>query len=69
MSFQVDVNELLGLKPLTIEWLGAILAVITMSLWAFTKEIVDYESTVGEDKKRSTSQPRCKKAAQDTHLC
>ncbi|MGF1776427.1 putative manganese transporter [Vibrio nomapromontoriensis] len=67
MSFQIDVNELLGLKPLTIEWLGAILAVITMSLWAFTKEIVDYESTVGEDKKLSTSHPM-QKAAQDTHF-
>ncbi|MCL9774443.1 putative manganese transporter [Vibrio methylphosphonaticus] len=67
LSFQIDVNALLGLSPLTIEWTGAILAVVTMSLWAFTKEIVDYESTVGEDKKLATSHPM-QKAAQDTHF-
>ncbi|MFA0085813.1 putative manganese transporter [Vibrio sp. 10N.261.51.F12] len=67
MSFQIDVNTLLGLSPNTIEWLGAVLAVVIMSLWAFTKEIEDYQSTVAEDDKLPTSHPM-QKAAQDTHF-
>ena len=67
MSFQIDINQLLSLKANTIEWLGAIFAVITMSLWAMTKELGDYQSTVCEDEKIVDSHP-IQKAAQDTNF-
>ncbi|EGQ8412802.1 putative manganese transporter [Vibrio parahaemolyticus] len=66
-SFQVDINQLLNLSPQSIEWLGAIFAVITMSLWAMTKELEDYQSTVSEDEKIVDSHP-IQKAAQDTNF-
>lgn len=67
MSFQIDINQLLSLQANTIEWLGAIFAVITMSLWAMTKELGDYQSTVSEDEKIVDSHP-IQKAAQDTNF-
>ncbi len=66
-SFQVDVNALLSLPTLGIEWLGAGLMVISMLLWSLTKEIKDYESTVAEDDKSLSSHP-LQKAAQDTNF-
>lgn len=66
-SFQVDVNALLSLPTLGIEWLGAGLMVISMLLWSLTKEIKDYESTVAEDNKSLSSHP-LQKAAQDTNF-
>ncbi|USD99495.1 putative manganese transporter [Vibrio sp. SCSIO 43133] len=67
MSFQVDINQVLGLPTNSIEWTGAVLAVVMMFLWAFTKEINDYQSTVAEDAKIASSHPM-QKAAQDTHF-
>ncbi|MGR5285320.1 putative manganese transporter [Vibrio maritimus] len=67
MSFQVDVNAVFSLPEGTIEWIGAVLAVVMMFLWAFTKEIKDYQSAVAEDDKRPASHPM-QKAAQDTHF-
>ena len=66
-SFQVDVNALLSLPTLGIDWLGAGLMVISMLLWSLTKEIKDYESTVAEDNKSLSSHP-LQKAAQDTNF-
>ncbi|EGQ7894137.1 putative manganese transporter [Vibrio parahaemolyticus] len=66
-SFQVDINQLLNLSPSSIEWLGAIFAVVSMSLWAMTKELGDYQSTVSEDEKIVDSHP-IQKAAQDTNF-
>lgn len=66
-SFQVDVNALLSLPTLSIEWFGAGLMVISMLLWSLTKEIKDYESTVAEDNKSLSSHP-LQKAAQDTNF-
>ncbi len=66
-SFQVDANQLLNLKEGSIEWLGAILAVASMSLWSMTKELGDYKSTVSEDEKIIDSHP-LQKAAQDTNF-
>ncbi|WP_019277080.1 putative manganese transporter, partial [Vibrio coralliilyticus] len=65
-SFQVDINELLSLPAMSIEWLGAGLIILSMLLWSLTKEIKDYESTVSEDKKTVSSHP-LQKAAQDTN--
>lgn len=66
-SFQVDINRLLRLPEMSIEWLGTILIIISMLLWAMTKEIKDYESTVSEDSKCVSSHP-LQKAAQDTNF-
>ena len=66
-SFQIDLNKWLSLPDLSMEWLGAILAITTMSLWALTKEINDYQSTVSEDDKLTCSHPM-QKVAQDTHF-
>ncbi|MEZ8825013.1 putative manganese transporter [Vibrio sp. 10N.261.55.A7] len=66
-SFQVDVNQLLALPEVTIEWVGTGLIIVSMFLWAMTKEIKDYQSTVSEDEKYSGSHP-IQKAAQDTNF-
>lgn len=66
-SFQVDINKLLGLPDLSIEWSGTVLIIICMSLWALTKDIEDYKSSVSEDDKCVTSHP-IQKAAQDTNF-
>ncbi len=66
-SFQVDLNQVLNLPDLSMEWLGTILLIISMTLWALTKEIKDYQSTVSEDEKCTASHP-LQKAAQDTNF-
>lgn len=66
-SLQIDLNQALNLPVMTIEWLGAMLAVSSMLLWALTKEIQDYQSTVSEDDKIRSSHPM-QKAAQDTNF-
>jgi len=66
-SFQVDINQLLGLPEMGIEWIGAVLIIVSMLLWSVTKEIKDYESTVSEDIKQVSSHP-LQKAAQDTNF-
>ncbi|MBN3493012.1 putative manganese transporter [Vibrio neptunius] len=66
-SFQVDINQLLSLPAMSIEWLGAGLIILSMLLWSLTKEIKDYQSTVSEDKKTVSSHP-LQKAAQDTNF-
>jgi hypothetical protein len=66
-SFQVDINQLLNLPRLSMEWIGTILIIICMMLWALTKEIDDYKSAVSEDEKCIESHP-LQKAAQDTNF-
>ncbi|MGC9492475.1 putative manganese transporter [Vibrio genomosp. F10] len=66
-SFQVDINHLLSLSDMTIEWIGCILIIVSMLLWSLTKELKDYQTTVSEDHKYSTSHP-IQKAAQDTNF-
>ena len=66
-SFQIDINALLSLPTMSIEWLGTILIISSMLLWSLTKEIKDYESTVAEDSKCVSSHP-LQKAAQDTNF-
>ncbi|EGQ8203799.1 putative manganese transporter [Vibrio cholerae] len=66
-SFQIDINQVLSLPEMSIEWSGALLAVSSMLLWALTQEIEDYQSTVSEDDKIRTSHPM-QKAAQDTNF-
>ncbi len=66
-SFQIDINQVLSMPEMSIEWIGALLAVSCMLLWALTQEIEDYQSTVSEDDKIRTSHPM-QKAAQDTNF-
>ncbi|RJX70198.1 hypothetical protein DZ860_13665 [Vibrio sinensis] len=66
-SFQVDINALFHLPEMTIEWIGTVLIVVSMLLWAMTKELHDYQSTVSEDTKCVSSHP-LQKAAQDTNF-
>ncbi|EGU37818.1 putative manganese transporter 11 TMS [Vibrio ichthyoenteri ATCC 700023] len=66
-SFQVDINALFHLPEMSIEWMGTVLITVSMLLWAMTKEIKDYESTVSEDTKCVSSHP-LQKAAQDTNF-
>ncbi|EII3002182.1 putative manganese transporter [Vibrio cholerae] len=66
-SFQIDINQVLSLPEMSIEWIGSLLAVSSMLLWALTQEIEDYQSTVSEDDKIRTSHPM-QKAAQDTNF-
>ncbi|MBR9788449.1 MAG: hypothetical protein GYB40_10985 [Vibrionaceae bacterium] len=67
MSFQLDINHLFNLQSNTIEWIGAILSVTSMSIWAMTKELGCYQSTVSEEEKTVDSHP-IQKAAQDTNF-
>ncbi|ELS8946397.1 putative manganese transporter [Vibrio fluvialis] len=66
-SFQIDINAQLGLPALTIEWLGALLAVVSMLLWALTRELDTYQDAVSEDCKTCQAHP-LQKAAQDTNF-
>jgi hypothetical protein len=66
-SFQIDIDRLIGLPQQSMAWIGTILIIGCMTLWAFTKEIKDYESSVAEDKKCTASHP-LQKTAQDTNF-
>lgn len=66
-SFQIDINTLLSLPGMTIEWVGSLILLISMTLWALTKEIEDYRSVVSEDDKCISSHPM-QKTAQDTNF-
>lgn len=66
-SFQIDINALLHLPEMGIEWIGTTLIIVTLLLWSMTKEVKDYQSTVAEDSKVFTSHP-LQKAAQDTNF-
>ncbi|MFO6423533.1 putative manganese transporter [Motilimonas sp. KMU-193] len=67
LSFQLDINRLLALPELTIEWLGAGLTLITLTLWALGKPVDDYQSSVSEDCKAQCQHPM-QKVAKDTHF-
>lgn len=66
-SFQIDLNVFFNLKAQTMQWIGAILAIISMLLWSLTTELDSYQTTVSEDKKVQSAHP-IQKAAQDTHF-
>lgn len=66
-SFQVDANSLFGLPEMTIEWIGAALLIVSMSLWAITNDVESYEDVVAEDAKCQSAGPM-QKTAQDTNF-
>lgn len=50
-SFQVDIEQALTLPANTMAYLGAVAAIIAMILWATTREVVNYQTLVSEDRK------------------
>ncbi|MGF1725758.1 putative manganese transporter [Photobacterium nomapromontoriensis] len=50
-SFQIDIDHAFHLPDNTINIIGAIAALIAMSLWATSRDITNYESAVSEDPK------------------
>lgn len=67
LSWQVDINTLFNLPEHSIEWLGASLTLITLTLWALSKPVDDYQSSVSEDCKAQCQHPM-QKVAKDTHF-
>jgi hypothetical protein len=66
-SFQIDANAFFGLPEMSIEWAGAALLIVSMVLWAITKEVGSYEDVVSEDAKFKFAGPM-QKTAQDTNF-
>ncbi|TCS43948.1 putative manganese transporter [Reinekea marinisedimentorum] len=66
-SFQIDANAFFGLPEISIEWAGAALLIVSMVLWAITKEVGSYEDVVSEDTKFKSAGPM-QKTAQDTNF-
>lgn len=66
-SFQVDTDQLFGMSEGATSVLGAIAAMVALTLWATTREITDYESAVAEDPK-ANSAALFQRVAQDTNF-
>jgi hypothetical protein len=66
-SFQIDANHLFGLPDMTMEWIGAALLIVSISLWAITRDVGCYEDVVAEDTK-CQSAGMMQKTAQDTNF-
>ena len=66
-SFQIDANAFFGLPEMSIEWAGAALLIVSMVLWAITKEVGSYDDVVSEDTKFKSAGPM-QKTAQDTNF-
>ncbi|MFD2177261.1 putative manganese transporter [Veronia pacifica] len=66
-SFQLDPNEVFFLPEGTIEYVGAILTVLAVLMWAFNGEITNYQSAVSEDQKTRGSNI-FQRVAQDTNF-
>jgi len=54
-SFQIDPNQVLGIPAKSIEWIAVIAILLNLFLWAVTREVSDYESTVAEDPKQQNA--------------
>ncbi|WP_325893439.1 putative manganese transporter [Grimontia sp. NTOU-MAR1] len=66
-SMQMNPDEVLHLPVGTTEWLGAALAVISVTFWALQREADNYESVVGEDPKCRSSH-LFQRVAKDTNF-
>ncbi|NTS77266.1 putative manganese transporter [Catenovulum sp. SM1970] len=66
IAFQFEVNHLLGLQQGAIELIGALLAMVTVLLWAMTRDVCNYETLVSEDPK--TTKKLFQKVALDTQF-
>ncbi len=66
-SFQIDIDTFFHLNAGTINIIGASAAIISMLLWALSRDISDYESAVSEDPKEKTN-TLFQRVAQDTNF-
>jgi hypothetical protein len=66
-SFQLDVDQILHLSSGTINLTGAIIIMVTITLWACSGEVTNYQTTVSEDSKVNTPS-LFQKVAQDTNF-
>lgn len=66
-SFQLDVDQILHLSSGTINLIGAIIIMVTITLWACSGEVTNYQTTVSEDSKVN-SPSLFQKVAQDTNF-
>lgn len=66
-SFQVNIDQLFHLKAGTINIIGAVAAIVSIVLWAISRDITDYESAVSEDPKEQTN-TLFQRVAQDTNF-
>jgi hypothetical protein len=66
-SFQVNIDQFFHLEVGTINFIGAAAAIISILLWAISRDITDYESAVSEDPKEQTN-TLFQRVAQDTNF-
>lgn len=66
-SFQLDIDQILHLSSGTINLIGAVIIMITITLWACSGEVTNYQTTVSEDLKVNT-RSLFQKVAQDTNF-
>ncbi|MEH6534182.1 MAG: putative manganese transporter [Photobacterium frigidiphilum] len=66
-SFQVNIDQFFHLEAGTINIIGAAAAIVSILLWAISRDITDYESAVSEDPKEQTN-TLFQRVAQDTNF-
>ncbi|MGF1886121.1 putative manganese transporter [Photobacterium profundum] len=66
-SFQVNIDQFFHLEAGTINVIGATAAIVSIILWAISRDITDYESAVSEDPKEQTN-TLFQRVAQDTNF-
>jgi len=66
-SFQINIDHFFHLENGTINIIGAAAAIVSILLWAISRDITDYESAVSEDPKEQTN-TLFQRVAQDTNF-
>ncbi len=66
-SFQINIDHFFHLEAGTINIIGAAAAIVSIILWAISRDITDYESAVSEDPKEQTN-TLFQRVAQDTNF-
>jgi hypothetical protein len=66
-SFQLDVDQIFHLSSGTINLIGAVTITVTITIWACSGEVTNYQTTVSEDSKVNT-RSLFQKVAQDTNF-
>ncbi|CAG23858.1 putative manganese transporter [Photobacterium profundum] len=66
-SFQINIDHFFHLEKGTINIIGAAAAIVSIILWAISRDITDYESAVSEDPKEQAN-TLFQRVAQDTNF-
>ncbi|PSV49137.1 putative manganese transporter [Photobacterium indicum] len=66
-SLQINIDHFFHLENGTINVIGAAAAIVSIILWAISRDITDYESAVSEDPKEQTN-TLFQRVAQDTNF-